>query len=333
MIERTRCKLAIAVVAAGWCNALAPATRHRTARGLAVHLALSAEDEFFAKVGLMDALRGVKADGEDVVAVGVVSRVRASTAALEVTLDLPPALGAAERLEVIRACARAAEAYRDALSADGVVPRTCEVTVADTPQEAASGAREPPDDPESTRRSGEALRRVQRIIAVSSCKGGVGKSTTAANLALALRDAGLSVGLCDADVHGPSLPSLLGPPEDPLVRLAPERDVGSGRELLEPFRARDIAVMSFGYLSAAPAYMRGARVAGIIQQLTAAVAWRELDTLIVDCPPGTGDVQLTICQVLAIDAAIVVTTPSRLAFADVVKGVALFDEVDASLRA
>ncbi|KAH8043939.1 hypothetical protein JL721_12997 [Aureococcus anophagefferens] len=86
--------------------------------------------------------------------------------------------------------------------------------------------------------------------------------------------------------------------------------------------------MSFGYLNDAPAYMRGSRVSGVVQQIVASVAWRDLDVLVVDCPPGTGDAQLTLCQVLDMDAAVVVTTPSRLSFADVVKGVALFDEVD-----
>eukprot|EP00629_Pelagomonadales_sp_RCC1024_P003210 CAMPEP_0119266692 /NCGR_PEP_ID=MMETSP1329-20130426/5090_1 /TAXON_ID=114041 /ORGANISM="Genus nov. species nov., Strain RCC1024" /LENGTH=517 /DNA_ID=CAMNT_0007266581 /DNA_START=76 /DNA_END=1626 /DNA_ORIENTATION=- len=312
-------------VAVAVCNAFAPVETHRVAR-LAVQLTLSAEEEFVAKVGLVDALRGVKASGEDVVAAGVVSHVRASTEALEVTLDMPPALGTAARAAVVGACARAAEAYRDALASDGVLPNVCAVTVAETARQATSGCLL--IGPEGAQRGGEALRRVRRVIAVSSCKGGVGKSTTAASLALMLRDVGLHVGLCDADIHGPSLPSLLGPPRDPAVRLAPERDTDSGRELLEPFCVRNLVVMSYGYLSAAPAYMRGARVAGVVQQLVASVAWRDLDALVVDCPPGTGDAQLTLSQVLAIDAAVVVTTPSRLAFADVVKGVALFDEVD-----
>ena len=328
-------------LALAWAAAHAlqhPGARRRRATPCA---ALSAADEFVVKVGVVDALRGVAyTDEDDVVAAGVVAGVRATSAELGVELALAPKDDADA---IVAACAAAARACRDALVADGTLDAACEVMVTDAAEAAApapapaaeAGAdaggnplRSDAYDPGlGNYRTGAALRGVRHVVAVSSCKGGVGKSTTCVNLAAALQRRGLRVGVCDADVHGPSLPALLGPPADATVRLAPE--VGEdGRELLEPFEARGFAAMSFGYLNDAPAYMRGSRLAGVVQQLCASVAWRRLDVLLVDCPPGTGDAQLTLAQVLDFDGAVVVTTPSPLAFADVVKGIALFDEVD-----
>ncbi|KAH8066201.1 hypothetical protein JL722_617 [Aureococcus anophagefferens] len=249
---------------------------------------LDAEQEFLTKVSLVEALRGVLVDGGDVVSSGVVGSVAVSSEALELFLDVPKGLGDADAAACVREVEAAAAGVRDASRAS--------------------------------------LRRVKTILAVSSCKGGVGKSTVAVNVALTLAKRGLDVGLADADVHGPSVHVLCGEPKDGAVRLAPEMDA-YGRELLEPFEAHGLKLMSFGYLNDAPAYMRGSRVSGVVQQIVASVAWR-FGVLVVDCPPGTGDAQLTLCQVLDMDAAVVVTTPSRLSFADVVKGVALFDEVD-----
>ena len=327
-------------LALAWAAAHAlqhPGARRRRATPCA---ALSAADEFVVKVGVVDALRGVAyTDEDDVVAAGVVAGVRATSAELGVELALAPKDDADA---IVAACA-AARACRDALVADGTLDAACEVRVTDAaaaPAAAPAAAVEAGADAGGNPlrsdaydpglgnyRTGAALRGVRHVVAVSSCKGGVGKSTTCVNLAAALQRRGLRVGVCDADVHGPSLPALLGPPADATVRLAPE--VGEdGRELLEPFEARGFAAMSFGYLNDAPAYMRGSRLAGVVQQLCASVAWRRLDVLLVDCPPGTGDAQLTLAQVLDFDGAVVVTTPSPLAFADVVKGIALFDEVD-----
>ena len=297
--------------------------------------ALSAADEFVVKVGVVDALRGVAyGDDDDVVAAGVVAGVRVTSEEVAVELALAPRDDADA---ILAAVLNAAEACRAALVEDGTLDAACKVAVVEAgadedKDEDAVAAENPlqsdPYDPglgQGSRR-GESLRGVRHVVAVSSCKGGVGKSTTCVNLAKALQRQGYVVGVCDADVHGPSLPSLLGEPDDASVRLAPELGE-DGRELLEPFAVRGFAAMSFGYLNDAPAYMRGSRLAGVVQQLCASVAWRTLDVLLVDCPPGTGDAQLTLSQVLDFDGAVVVTTPSALAFKDVVKGIALFDEV------
>ncbi|KAH8050001.1 hypothetical protein JL720_15470 [Aureococcus anophagefferens] len=272
---------------------------------------LDAEQEFLTKVSLVEALRGVLVDGGDVVSSGVVGSVAVSSEALELFLDVPKGLGDADAAACVREV-EAAAAGEDEAPEDLAPPAN--------PLESDGY-----DMGVSANRRGESLRRVKTILAVSSCKGGVGKSTVAVNVALTLAKRGLDVGLADADVHGPSVHVL---------RRAGRRGApgaGNGRvrrELLEPFEAHGLKLMSFGYLNDAPAYMRGSRVSGVVQQIVASVAWRDLDVLVVDCPPGTGDAQLTLCQVLDMDAAVVVTTPSRLSFADVVKGVALFDEVD-----
>lgn len=170
---------------------------------------------------------------------------------------------------------------------------------------------------------GAGLERVQTIIAVSSCKGGVGKSTTAVNLAYTLSERGARVGIFDADIYGPSLPTLVQPEDTMLFQ---------SNELIQPLIYEDVKLMSFGYIPQNPgqeaAIMRGPMVTQIINQLLTGTAWGELDYLILDLPPGTGDVQLTLTQIVPLTAAVIVTTPQQLSFIDVVKGIQMFDKVN-----
>ncbi len=160
---------------------------------------------------------------------------------------------------------------------------------------------------------------VKNIIAVASGKGGVGKSTTSVNLALALQSFGLKVGVLDADIFGPSLPTLLGAKGRPEIE----------NKIMQPVIAQGLKIMSIGFLLDIdqPVVWRGPRVMGATQQLLKEVAWGPLDVLIVDMPPGTGDVQLTMVQQAPLSGAVIVSTPQDLALIDARKGLAMFRKV------
>jgi ATP-binding protein involved in chromosome partitioning len=162
---------------------------------------------------------------------------------------------------------------------------------------------------------------VKHVIAVASGKGGVGKSTTACNLALGLQALGLKVGLLDADIYGPSMPKLFGIHGKP--RLLENR-------ILEPMEAYGIKVMSIGFLVEEEAAMiwRGPMVMSAITQMLREVAWGELDVLVVDMPPGTGDAQLTMAQATPLAGAVIVSTPQDLALIDARRGVSMFRRVE-----
>jgi ATP-binding protein involved in chromosome partitioning len=166
-----------------------------------------------------------------------------------------------------------------------------------------------------------ALPGVRHVVAVASGKGGVGKSTTACNLALGLQMLGLSVGLLDADIYGPSMPKLFGLRGKPRVR--------EGR-ILEPMDGFGVRVMSIGFLvdEEAPMIWRGPMVMSAITQMLREVAWGTLDVLVVDMPPGTGDAQLTMAQATPLAGAVIVSTPQDLALIDARRGVAMFKRVE-----
>ena len=156
-------------------------------------------------------------------------------------------------------------------------------------------------------------------IAISSAKGGVGKSTFATNLALALKKVGCKVGLLDADIYGPSIPKMMGINEKPK----------SDGEKLEPVNKYDIQCMSIGFLTdqQTPMIWRGPMVTSAIRTFTQKVNWKDLDFIIVDMPPGTGDTQLTFSQEIKMDGAIIVSTPQEVALLDVKRGIKMFDKL------
>ncbi len=162
---------------------------------------------------------------------------------------------------------------------------------------------------------------VKNIIAVASGKGGVGKSTTAVNLALALVAEGASVGILDADIYGPSQPLLLG------IQQKPESTDG---KTVAPIMQHGLQSMSIGYLIAedTPMVWRGPMVTSALQQLLHNTQWQNVDYLIVDLPPGTGDIQLTLAQKIPVSGAVIVTTPQDLALADVSRAIAMFAKVN-----
>ena len=168
---------------------------------------------------------------------------------------------------------------------------------------------------------GQLIPGVKHVIAVASGKGGVGKSTTACNLALGLLDQGLKVGLLDADIYGPSMPKLFGIHGKPKVL--------TGR-ILEPMDGYGVKVMSIGFLVEEEAAMiwRGPMVMSAITQMLREVAWGDLDILVVDMPPGTGDAQLTMAQATPLAGAVIVSTPQDLALIDARRGVSMFRRVE-----
>jgi ATP-binding protein involved in chromosome partitioning len=165
---------------------------------------------------------------------------------------------------------------------------------------------------------------VDRILAVSSGKGGVGKSTVAVNLAVALAAAGHAVGLLDADIYGPNVPMMLGESRKP--RVTGEK----GSEKIEPLEAHGIRMMSLGLLleDSQPAIMRGPMISGILKQFLEQVEWGTLDFLIVDMPPGTGDAQLSLVQTVDLDGVVMVTTPQDVSTSDVRRAIRMFERVN-----
>ncbi len=165
---------------------------------------------------------------------------------------------------------------------------------------------------------------VAHVVAVSSGKGGVGKSMVAANLAAALSGSGRRVGLLDADIYGPNIPIMFGESRRPAVTGE------KGHEMIEPLEAHGVRLMSLGFLleKEQPAIMRGPLISGILKQFLEQVSWGVLDTMVVDMPPGTGDAQLSLVQTIDLDGVVMVTTPQEVATGDVRRGVKMFERVN-----
>ena len=168
----------------------------------------------------------------------------------------------------------------------------------------------------------ETLRKVKNIVGIFSAKGGVGKSAISLQIALALRDKGFSVGLVDADIYGPSQPIMLGSSAGELKL--------SKAQVIEPLTKEGIKFISMGLISGEnmPVIWRGPMVSGAVMQLLSQTDWGELDYLIVDTPPGTGDVQLTLLQRIPLTSSIVVTTPQEVSISDCKKGIEMIKKLD-----
>jgi ATP-binding protein involved in chromosome partitioning len=246
--------------------------------------------------------------GTDIVSLGMVSGVAIRDGNVAFAIEVEPERG--PRLEPLRKAAeQAVEALPDVLSVSAVL--TAQAT---PPQRAAAPAGE------GRMRRGE-VAGVKSIVAVASGKGGVGKSTVAANLALAFAANGLKVGVLDADIYGPSMPRMLG------ISGRPRSPDG---KTLEPMQNYGLRVMSIGFLvpEDTPMIWRGPMVMSALQQMLRDVAWGELDILVVDLPPGTGDAQLTMSQQVPLAGAVIVSTPQDIALLDARKGLNMFRKVD-----
>ena len=237
---------------------------------------------------------------QDLVAAKAVKNI--AVAGGEVTVDVVlgyPAKGFAEQL--------AAELRQRVQAVDGVSAATVNVSWEITTHSVQKGV--------------TPLKQVKNVIAVASGKGGVGKSTTAVNLALALAAEGAKVGILDADIYGPSQPRMLG---------AQQRPESRDGKSMEPVMAHGLQSMSVGYLidEEAPMIWRGPMVTQALQQLLSETNWRDIDYLVVDLPPGTGDIQLTLAQKIPVSGAVIVTTPQDIALLDARKGLKMFEKVE-----
>jgi ATP-binding protein involved in chromosome partitioning len=256
---------------------------------------------------IQDALKSVKYPGysRDIVSFGLVKEISVANGAVSVVLQLTsPNPEAAQQIKT------------DAERVLKALPGMNQVHV--EARQPAAGQPAGGTNPFANQRS---VPGVKRVIAVASGKGGVGKSTVSVNLACALQHLGVRVGLLDCDIYGPSIPLMMGVHEKPTV---------SAEERLVPPVAHGVKVMSIGLLLTddQPVIWRGPMIAKTIDQFLMAVEWGELDFLLVDLPPGTGDAQLSLCQTVPLDGGVIVTTPQEASLGVVRKGIAMFRKVN-----
>ena len=281
------------------------------------------------KERVLDALRHVKGPNlsGDIVSLGLVSEVVIRSGKVYFAISVDPAR--ASELEALRQAAE--KVVKELPGVESVAVTLTADRAAETAPSGSNGAgmraAPQPGSPvargaaQAARHRIGAIPGVGRIIAVASGKGGVGKSTTAVNVALALQRGGLKVGVLDADIYGPSMPRLLG------IKGKPQQLAG---DKLAPMEAYGLKVMSMGFLvdEETPMIWRGPMVMSALSQMLKDVAWGDLDVLVVDMPPGTGDAQLTMAQQVPLAGAIIVSTPQDLALIDARKGLNMFRKVD-----
>jgi ATP-binding protein involved in chromosome partitioning len=257
---------------------------------------------------IKNALKAVKYPGysRDIISFGLVKQVSAANGAVSVTMQLStgaPEIAAQIKSESERALK--ALAGVNAVHVEIKVPAGGQAPVASSPWQ--HQAKVPG---------------IKRVIAVASGKGGVGKSTTSANLACALKHLGAQVGLLDCDIYGPSIPLMMGVHQKPTLT--------SDESKMVPPVNHGVKLMSMGFLIEGdnPVIWRGPMITKTIQQFFSSVAWGELDYLLVDLPPGTGDAQLSLCQTVPLDGGVIVTTPQEASLGVVRKGIAMFEKVN-----
>lgn len=279
---------------------------------LTSRLAETKLDKQMAEITQQDVFAALKnvagPDGQgDIVSQGLVTGIFIASGKVFFSVTVPAER--AQELEPLRVAAEKAVA-----SLPGVINAVAALTA-----EKKAGGRPAPQRPTGHAKQG--VPGVGAIVAVASGKGGVGKSTTAVNLALGLQANGLRVGILDADVYGPSMPRLLG------IKGRPQTIDG---KILVPMQAYGLKAMSMGFLvdEETPMIWRGPMVMSALTQMLREVAWGDLDVLIVDMPPGTGDAQLTMAQQVALAGAVIVSTPQDLALIDARKGLNMFKKVD-----
>jgi len=252
---------------------------------------------------ILDALKSVKYPGfsRDIVSFGLVKEVSIAAGAVTVVMQLTAAPEIAQQIKT--------ESEAALKKIPGVIRANVEIKVA------APAA--PPNPFDNQRR----VTGVRKIVAIASGKGGVGKSTCSANLACALKHLGAKVGLLDCDIYGPSIPLMMGVYDKPTVSV---------NELLVPPIAHGVKVMSIGLLIPDDQAMiwRGPMITKTIQQFLMQVEWGDLDFLLVDLPPGTGDAQLSLCQTVPLDGGVVITTPQEASLGVVRKGISMFIKVN-----